>query len=168
MDYYVKPLLAAAYSALQRKQINFSTPYKFAAGMLCCGLSFFILYFARFFHDDSGFVSAWWLVGSYFLQSTGELFVSALGVAMVAELVPSSITGFVMGMWFLTTAIAGLLGASLASYTALPSISPSGMSDLLIYTGVFARIGLVTLLVGLVMLCLAKPLSQYFQASTPS
>ena len=160
------PLLAGLYTRIQKKKVNFATPYKFAAGMLCCGLSFFILYFARYFHDEFGFVSAWWLVASYSLQSLGELLVSALGVAMVAELVPASMTGFVMGMWFLTSAIAGILGAVVASFTALPPHLESGEASLMIYTGIFAQIGIITLLIGLVMTLFAQMLSGYFRENS--
>ena len=65
-------------------------------GMTLCGISFSLLFFARYFATDQGIVSSWWLVASYFFQSVGELLVSALGVAMVAELVPQAIVGFIM------------------------------------------------------------------------
>ncbi len=119
--------------------------------MTCCGLSFALLYFSRYVHDDSGMVSSWWLVASYLFQSLGELLVSALGVAMVAELVPPQISGFVMGMWFLTSSVAGFLGASVASYTALPSHLQPGIESLMIYTNVFACIGCITLAVALLL-----------------
>ena len=134
----MSPVLAMLYHKLQQRGLAFSIPYKFAVGMLCCGFSFTLLYFARYLHDNGGMVSSWWLVASYFFQSTGELFVSALGVAMVAELVPVHITGFVMGMWFLTSSIAGFVGASVASLTALPATVKPGMESLVIYTKVFA------------------------------
>lgn len=145
----MSPMLAMFYSALQRHGYAFKVPYKFALGMTCCGLSFSLLYFARYLHDDSGMVSYWWLVASYLFQSLGELLVSALGVAMVAELVPVPITGFVMGMWFLTSSVAGFIGASVASYTALPKNLQPGIESLMIYTHVFACIGLTTLAVAL-------------------
>ena len=107
--------------------------------------------FCALLHTDSGIVSSWWLVASYLLQSTGELLVSALGVAMVAELVPVQIVGFVMGMWFLTSAMAGFIGASVASFTALPTTLKPGVESLMIYTQVFACIGLVTLILSIVL-----------------
>lgn len=159
----LSPLLAKFYLLLQQKNIIFSVPYKFAAGMILCGLSFLFLYYARFNHDEAGMVSAWWLVISYLLQSTGELLVSALGVAMVAELVPESIMGFVMGMWFLTAAISGFIGAKVASFTAMPQALEAGVESLNIYTGVFAQIGLVTLAIGVLMWFVARPLSAHMK-----
>jgi len=156
----MSPILAMIYQRLNRRRIPFPVPYKFALGMTFCGLSFAILFFARYVHDDYGMVSSWWLVASYFLQSISELLISALGVAMVAELVPGQIAGFVMGMWYLTSAIAGFVGASVASFTALPKTLPSGIESLMIYTHVFAYIGLVTLMLASLMWFLSPVLTR--------
>lgn len=159
----MSPILATLYIKLNQRKRSFPVPYKFAVGMLCGGLSFTLLFFARFFHDDTGCVSSLWLVTSYCFQSIGELFVSALGVAMVAELVPQRMTGFVMGMWFLTSSLAGFTGASVASLTALPHNVQPGIESLTIYTGVFLSIGLVTLSIGIIMMVIAAPLSRFIQ-----
>lgn len=157
----LSPVLAHGYARLHHRGIHVDTPYKFALGMTLCGISFLLLYFARYFHDEAGFVSSWWLVASYFFQCLGELLVSALGVAMVAELVPAKITGFVMGMWFLSQAISGFIGASVASLTALPQSLVPGIDSLTVYTTVFAEIGLVTLLIALLLWGVAPALSRY-------
>ncbi len=159
----MSPVLVAFYNRLYSKGISFPVSYKFASGMICCGISFSLLYFSRYLSDDNGIVSSWWLVASYFFQSTGELFISALGVAMVAELVPSQIAGFVMGMWYLTTSIAGFIGAEVASLTALPSNIVPGRESLLIYTQVFAYVGLITLAIGVLMWIVAANLNKYIK-----
>lgn len=157
----LSPILAWFYNSLNKKKKRVPIPYKFALGMICCSISFIVLYFSRFVHDEQGMVSEWWLIVSYFFQSTGELLVSALGVAMVAELVPARITGFVIGMWFLTSSIAGFIGAWVASYTALPTMIKPGISSLFLYTRVFAWIGIVTLVIGCIMWLIAGILSRF-------
>lgn len=156
----MSPALALLYHHLNAKKIQFPIAYKFALGMILCGISFTMLFFSRYMHDAQGSVSPFWLIISYFFQSTGELFVSGLGMAMVAELVPERMTGFVMGMWFLSSSIAGFLGASVAGLTALPKEIQAGVPSLLVYTQAFLEIGLVTLAIGVGMWCLAKPLSR--------
>ncbi len=157
----MSPVLAYLYGGLNRKNILFTTPYKFALGMTMCAFSFLILYFARYYYTGNGMVSSWWLIISYLFQSLGELLVSALGVAMVAELVPPSIAGFVMGIWFLTSAVAGFIGASVASYTALPAHIKPGVESLMIYTNVFAYIGIVTLIIAVCMWLVSPLLSRF-------
>lgn len=147
----LSPIVAALYLKLHARGLSFSIPYKFALGMTCCGVGFLLLYFCRFSHDAQGMVSSSWLVFAYLFQSMGELLVSALGVAMVAELVPKKMTGFVMGAWFLTSAVAAFTGARVASYTAFPTLAQSGVESLLMYTDVFGCIGVITLVVAVVL-----------------
>lgn len=161
----MSPALAYFYSKLNKKGILFSIPYKFALGMTMCAVSFLMLYFSRYFYTGNGMVSSWWLVFSYLFQSLGELLVSALGVAMVAELVPAHIAGFVMGMWFLTSAVAGFIGATVASYTALPQHIKPGIESLMIYTNVFACIGIITLIIAVFMWLLSPRLSRYISSN---
>lgn len=162
----MSPVLAYFYGRFNRNKVGFSIPYKFALGMTMCAVSFLMLYFARYFYTGNGMVSSWWLIISYLFQSLGELLVSALGVAMVAELVPASIAGFVMGMWFLTSAVAGFLGATVASFTALPEHIKPGVESLMIYTNVFACIGLVTLIIAIFMWLLSPRLSRYISQNS--
>ena len=156
----MSPVMINFYSQLNRRGISFPIPYKFALGMTFCGLSFSILYFSRYFHNELGIVSSGWLVASYLLQSLGELLVSALGLAMVAELVPGHIAGFVMGMWYLTTAVAGFIGASVASLTALPKNVQPGLESLMIYSQVFAYIGLASLGLALLLWIISPGLTR--------
>ena len=107
--------------------------------------------FSAGFASEAGIVSAWWLVGSYFLSSIGELLISGLGLSMISKLVPQRLLGFLMGAWFLTTAIAAVLGGKVAALTAVPEGVTDSVQTLTIYTDVFTQIGLVTLGVTVVM-----------------
>ncbi|MBP6918448.1 MAG: MFS transporter [Legionellaceae bacterium] len=158
------PFLARLYTYLNRRKLSFAIPYKFALGMVSCSIGFMILYMTRYFANEQVMVSSGWLVASYFFQALGELFVSALGVAMVAELVSPQIMGFVMGMWFLTSSVAGFTGAAVASLTALPKGMPPGVESLTVYTHVFLEIGVITLLVACVMGLLAPSLTRWMEA----
>lgn len=162
---FMSPLLAYFYGRLDKQGIFIAIPYKFALGMTLCSMSFFTLYFARYFYNSAMMVSSWWLIISYLFQSLGELLVSALGIAMIAELVPASITGFVMGMWFLTSAVSGFTGALVASYTALPKQIHPGLESLRLYTEVFGWVGLVTFILGLCMWLVSPYLSRYISGT---
>jgi POT family proton-dependent oligopeptide transporter len=152
--------IAGLYHWCQQRKIHVSVAYKFAIGMGFCSIGFMILSCAGFRHDAAGMVSSWWLVGSYLFQSLGEILVSALGVAMVAELVPPQIMGFVMGMWFLTSSLSGFTGAAVASLTMLPQGSEAGVPSLMMYTHVFAQIGVTTLIAACMMALLAPFLTR--------
>lgn len=159
----LSPVLASWYTSLNRRKLSFAIPYKFVVGMVCCSISFLILYLTRFFADEQTMVSSWWLVASYLFQALGELMVSALGVAMVAELVSAKIMGFVMGVWFLTSSVAGFTGAAVASLTALPKGMLPGVDSLSVYTHVFLQIGIATFVAAVAMAVLAPWLMRWIK-----
>lgn len=163
----LSPIVVFIYRKLTQQGVSFPIPYKFSVGMFSCGLSFLILYLSRYMHDSQGMVSAGWLIVSYLFQGLGELLVSALGIAMVVELVPAHMTGFVMGMWFLTSSIAGFFGATVASLTAFSHSAEVGLVSLELYTHVFMMIGVVTCSLGVVMWVVAAHLSRYLSGASP-
>lgn len=125
---------------------------KFCIGMSLSAVAFLVLALPPYFSPD-GLASPWWMVLVYFFQSTGELLISALGLAMVAELCPANISGFVMGIWFLTSMLAGPLGAWVGAMTTPPTeaIHFSKIASMQLYSHVFFKIGLVTLSIALLM-----------------
>jgi proton-dependent oligopeptide transporter, POT family len=139
------PILARMY-----QKHTWSIYVKFATGMLFCGVSYFILYVSHFFVDASSHISGWWMVLSTIFQSLAELLVSALGLAMVAELVPQSKMGTVMGMWFLTSAVSGITGAYVASLSAVPQAASSEVS-LQAFANLFLGIGVATIVFSVLM-----------------
>lgn len=86
----------------------------------------------------------------YLFQSMGELLISALGLAMVAALVPQHLMGFIPGIWFLTQA-AFLMGGYVATFTAVPENITDPLQTLPIYINVFGKIGLVTLVMAILV-----------------
>lgn len=59
-------------------------------------------------------VSPWWLIGSYFFQTVGELCLSPVGLSSMTKLSPRQYVGQMMGIWFLAASVgnlvAGLVG----------------------------------------------------------
>ena len=148
------PILARMY-----QKNTWSIYAKFATGMLFCGVSYLILYVSHFFVDGASQISGWWMVLSSIFQSLAELLVSALGLAMVAELVPQSKMGTVMGMWFLTSAVSGITGAYVASLSAVPKTASLDTS-LTAFADLFLGIGVATIVFSALMFALVRFLEQ--------
>jgi POT family proton-dependent oligopeptide transporter len=74
-----------------------------------------------------GKVSPLWLVGLFFLQTVGELFLSPVGLSTMTRLAPANLVGLTLGVWFLAAAwgnkLAGVLGSG---YSA---DDPQGLSS---------------------------------------
>lgn len=150
------PILARLYLKNARSSHPWSIFLKFSMGMLCCSISYVVLYLSHFFVDQNLQVSPLWLVVSYIFQSVAELLVSALGLAMVAELVPNAWMGMIMGMWFLTSAVSGFTGAKLASLVVIPKAMQPSMYTLNQFGHVFAKISLVIFVISLIMFSTVK------------
>ena len=90
-----------------------SSPVKFVLGLIALALSFLLMVPAALLTID-GKVSPLWLVGLFFLQTVGELFVSPVGLSLMTKLAPVRFVGLILGAWFLAAALgnklAGVLG----------------------------------------------------------
>ncbi|WP_034914579.1 dipeptide/tripeptide permease DtpA [Erwinia sp. 9145] len=154
------PLLAAAYNKMGDR---LPMPHKFAVGMILCAVAFLVLPMGAKFANQLGIVSVSWLILSYALQSAGELMISGLGLAMVAQLVPQRLMGFIMGSWFLTTAGAAMIAGKVANLMAVPENITDPLQSLHVYGDVFLQIGIVTGVIALLMLLAAPKLNRMTQ-----
>lgn len=156
------PILATLYTKLGQK---LPMSFKFSIGMFCCSAAFLVLPLGAKFASEQGIVSVSWLVLSYALQSVGELMISGLGLAMVAQLVPQRLMGFIMGSWFLTTAGAAMIAGKVANQMAVPDNITDPLQSLAIYSKVFLQIGEFTLVTAVLMLIIS-PLLQRMTSSS--
>lgn len=153
----LSPLLAWGYGHFGRKGKDLSMPGKFALGMFLCSLGFLSLWFASaFFADASGKISGNWLIVTYGFQSTGELLVSGLGLAMVAHLAPQRCVGFIMGVWFMFQALGNVLGGFVAAAASIPETITEPLKSLPVYSSLFMQIGMAALVLSALM-ALAVP-----------
>ena len=111
------PVFAAIWMALGRRNRDLSSPAKFGLGLFLAGIGFLMMIPAANMIVSGGAdtrVSPWWLVGSYFFQTVGELCLSPVGLSSMTKLSPRKYVGQMMGIWFLASAvgnlIAGLVG----------------------------------------------------------
>ncbi len=155
-------LILSPFLAILYKKIKLTHATKFCIGTVLMFVSYLTLYCTKYFAVDS-IVSGNWLILSYASSSLGELLIGALGLAMVAELCPKAISGFVMGFWFLSTMIASYLASFIGSFIALPSSNAviSKQQSLETYTTVFGYIALGILVISIIMILIAPTLNKY-------
>lgn len=98
-----------------------SSPAKFAIGLLLVGVGFAVMIFAAQSAADGTMVSPWWLTVMYLLHTLGELCVSPVGLSAITKLAPERVTGLIMGVWFLSPAVANYISGRLAGlYESMP------------------------------------------------
>ena len=92
---------------------------KFALGLLQLGLGFLAFWYGAQTADQRGMVSIIWLVVGYWLQTTGELCLSPVGLSTMTKLSPKVLVSTLMGAWFLATAFSQYLAAIISQFTGV-------------------------------------------------
>jgi proton-dependent oligopeptide transporter, POT family len=155
------PVFAAIWIALGRRNMDPSSPAKFAAGLFFAGLGFLIMVAAANRVIAGGpdmRVSMLWLVASYFLQTLGELSLSPVGLSSMTKLAPRKFVGQMMGVWFMAAAlgnlIAGLVGGN---------VDPENLEQMPI---LFQRTAMSLFVATLVLGLLIVPIRRMMREST--
>ncbi len=155
-------LLAIPFSALwiglAKRNMEPSTPVKFALGIIQAGLGFGALVLGAEFPDASGKVAAIWLVLAYLLHTTGELCLSPVGLSAVTKLSVPRVVGVSMGTWFLATALSETVATRIGKIAAIDthSIDTAGVAETLgKYTELYEFLMMFGIGVGLFMLLIS-------------
>lgn len=146
------PLMSLVWRQLKKHHYVLSTPKKFAIGTILTGIGFLVLTLAiTCMHTPEAKINLSWLVLSYFFQTLGELFIVPIGFAMITDLAPRQMTGYLIGVWFFMIAIANELAGLASRYTI--SISHINMHHvtgaLAAYANVYGMLGSIAILSGL-------------------
>lgn len=157
------PLLALLYGGLGKRNRDPSVAGKYAWGFALLALGFFVYAFSGNF-ATAGFVSPWWMVWGYLLQSLGELLISGLGLAMVARYVAPGSRGLMMGAWLLASGISQYIGSFVANYASVPESVTDPVATLPLYTHLFWVLGWVAV-AGTAIALLMLPLMRRLDAS---
>jgi POT family proton-dependent oligopeptide transporter len=113
------PLFATLWVGMAKRGLDLSSPTKFSLGLLFAGVGFLIMIFAAnavVASNGQTLVSPWWLVGSYFFQSIGELCLSPVGLSSMTKLAPRRYVSQMMGIWFLASALGNLIGGRVGGH----------------------------------------------------
>ena len=148
------PVFAGLWLFLGKRNLEPSTPVKFGIGLIVLSAAFlFMVGGAAHSADTAGNAAAHWLLMTYVLCTVGELCLSPVGLSMVTRLSPPRYASFLMGLWFLSSAVAGYLSGSLASILgagdSLQFCFKKGLADY------FLILAAVPFLAGLLMFVLA-------------
>lgn len=140
--------ITALWLRLHKIGKNPSTPVKMGLGMIFLGLGFIVMLGAVQQAGATGLQACMsWIVGAYFLQTIGELMLSPIGLSMITKLAPPSMVSMFMGIWFLPTFLAHLMGGFIAGY-----IKDWG------YGTTFAGIAVFVIVLGLAVILIRKKL----------
>lgn len=110
------PLFAWLWTKLNKAGLEPSSPLKMAIGLFLLSMGYLIIAFGVKGIEPGVKVSMLWLVTMYLMHTFGELSLSPIGLSMVTKLSPPQFGSLLMGVWFLSTALANKFAGVLSSY----------------------------------------------------
>lgn len=114
------PIMDRVWAWQSRRKSEPGTVIKMALGCLLGTAALLTMFGAAYVIGD-GKGSVMWLLGSTFLLTLGELYISPIGLSLVTKVSPTKIVSMMMGVWFLASFagghISGIIGSQYESMT---------------------------------------------------
>lgn len=146
----LSPFFAWLWIWLGRRNLDPSTPLKFALGMMFMGAGFLVMTGAAWIVVAGHKALPTWLALTYLLHTVGELCLSPVGLSATTKLAPRRYGGRMMGAWFLFLSLGELLAGLVAG-----SFSAHDVTDM---PRIYLTIAAVGIGVGLILALLARPI----------
>jgi proton-dependent oligopeptide transporter, POT family len=155
------PIFSIMWNSLAKRGIEPSIPVKFGLALMGVGAGFLFLVFGSKFAGPDFKVGLWWLAGLYLVHSLAELCISPVGLSMITKLSIARIVGMMMGVWFLSIAVAQYVAGVVAQVASVETVGGQVTNlkvSLDTYVGVFTTIGEISVGIGILLLLLSWPL----------
>ena len=130
---FLTPVILSVFGFLRARNIEPSTPKKIAIGMGIAALGYVLMVLgstglptkteldAMGSLPDAERVTPMLLIGTYFILTVAELFISPLGISFVSKVAPPKYQGMMQGLWLCATAIGNsLLFIGAIFYKSIP------------------------------------------------
>ncbi len=158
------PVLSFLWAKLGQMNRDPNPMIKFGLGLVQIGLGFLVLVWGALYADPSFRTPLFFLGFSYLLQTTGELFLSPVGLSEMTKLAPARMISTLMAIWFLGASAAQWLAGLIAKTTAADTVGGQVLDPgkaLATYAHTFLIIGLWGTAAGVVFLALSPWLKRW-------
>ena len=159
------PLVAWLWIWLAKRDLNPSTPVKFALGVAMAGLGFLALVAGS---GDVGLTPVIFIFLIYWIHTMGELMVSPVGLSAVTKLAPARIVGMTMGAWFLYSGLSNFLAGIIARTTGAETIGGQ-MTNVAAakagYIEVYTQVGFIALGISVLMLLVSPVITRMMRGA---
>ena len=162
------PVFAAMWTFLGFRGRNPGPMIKFGLSLIQVGAGFLILLIGAHFADGAFRMPLIFLIVMYMLHTSGEMFMSPVGLSQMTKLSPLSIVSFVMAVWYMALAMANLFGGWIAGIASTETIGgqvldpAAAMVQSLL---VFKIIGVISIGIGVLFLALSPILKKWSHGS---
>ena len=157
------PLVAWLWIWLAKRDLNPSTPIKFALGVALAGLGFLALVAGMKGSGEVGLTPVIFIFLIYWIHTMGELMVSPVGLSAVTKLAPARIVGMTMGAWFLYSGLSNFLAGVIARTTGAETIGGQ-MTNVAAakagYIEVYSQVGFIAIGISVLMLLISPVITK--------
>ena len=157
------PLVAWLWIWLAKRDLNPSTPIKFALGVALAGLGFLALVGGMKGSGEVGLTPVIFIFLIYWIHTMGELMVSPVGLSAVTKLAPARIVGMTMGAWFLYSGLSNFLAGIIARTTGAETIGGQ-MTNVAAakagYIEVYSQVGYIAIGISVLMLLISPVITK--------
>ena len=157
------PLVAWLWIWLAKRDLNPSTPIKFALGVALAGLGFLALVAGMRGSGEVGLTPVIFIFLIYWIHTMGELMVSPVGLSAVTKLAPTRIVGMTMGAWFLYSGLSNFLAGVIARTTGAETIGGQ-MTNVAAakagYIEVYSQVGFIAIGISVLMLLISPVITK--------
>ena len=115
---YLGPVFAALWAFLAKRGMDLTAPQKSGLGIVQLGLGYLVLVWGA--GNGVGPTPVLFIFLIYLLHTTGELFLSPIGLSAMTRLSVRSMVGLIMGAYFLSYAAGNFAASLIAQATVAP------------------------------------------------
>ena len=108
------PIFAAMWAWLAQRGRDPNPTLKFGLGLFQVGLGFMVVVWGASFADENYRLPMIFLALLYMFHTTGELFLSPVGLSEITKLSIAKVVSFMMAVWFLSSSVAQYVGGWIA------------------------------------------------------
>ena len=116
MIFAFTPLVVSLWGVQAKRGREPSTVTKMALGLFLVAASYLVMAFAAHITGVHEQTSWLWLLVFFALITLGELYLSPIGLALVARVAPPQILSALMGLWFITSFTGNLLQGYIGTF----------------------------------------------------
>jgi POT family proton-dependent oligopeptide transporter len=116
MIFLFAPLLNIFWSWQSRRRSEPSSIIKMALGCCLGGAAYMVMILAAQGTGPEERRSVAWLLGTVFILTMGELYLSPIGLSFVTKVAPARIVSMMMGIWFLSSFFGNYLSGFLGTF----------------------------------------------------
>jgi POT family proton-dependent oligopeptide transporter len=116
------PIFAAMWAWLAANKRDPNPTLKFGLGLLQVGLGFMVVVWRAGMADESARVPMILLTLLYLFHTTGELFLSPVGLSEITKLSLAKVVSFMMAVWFLSSSVAQYVGGWIAGLAGTETV----------------------------------------------